>query len=147
MSVVMVNDWMPELAHQRWKAVERRAAVSAYRLRTRDELVSTMRVRPRLGVLEREQAGIGELVLAGVDDPQRDGVVPACGASPGRDRLLADEIADDHDHRTPRRPSHPARPTLNLVLGEVVGVATRRAPPGKDDGLRPPVAARPRSDR
>ena len=63
MSVVMVNDWMPELRTIAGTPSRRRAAVSAYRLRTRDEPVSNDPRAPR--GLQGEQSGIGELVFAG----------------------------------------------------------------------------------
>ncbi len=53
-----------------------------------------------LGVLDEQQPGIGELVFAGIDQPDGDDLVPLGEpqqrALPSR---LADEVGDQHDER------------------------------------------------
>ena len=69
-------------------------------------------------------------------------------APPGADRLLADEVADDHDHGPPGRPAHPcqadAQPA-SWATSSAWPPAPGRAARGA--ARRRPAAARPRSDR
>ena len=55
-----------------------------------------------LGVLDHEDAGVGQLQLAWVRQPQRHQLVALAeeGERPLPARV-ADEVGDEHDHRTP----------------------------------------------
>ncbi len=84
-----------------------------------------MRDLTPLGVFEGDQSGIGKLLFAGIDDPQGDRVVPP-GDSPPRptgSSVTKSLMTTSMARRAVRRTR--ASPTLSLVLGELVGVATR----------------------